>query len=350
MKRHIYRALRKARVPELTINASPRRLTIVMYHGFTADPNHRGLLNTDGLHANLPDFRRQLGFLRDNYTVISLAEALDAFDRGGPLPRNPAVITIDDGYASNYHLAFPVLRELSLPATIFLATNFVDRGEYLWTDRVEYAIGTARDANLEHWAQAQFGRELPDSGRAALFRRTKALIKGVRQEERRRLIEDLEARLGTSLGAATQVPSEYEPLNWNQVHEMLASGLISIGSHSASHYILARCTPEEIAREVHSARDVIEDRTGTPCPLFCYPNGQPGDFDDQTRKAVIDAGHRCALTTVPGFNSPRDDRYTLRRVGVMNGASLDEFSMAVSGIAWLAQGARRALGVGKTTP
>jgi peptidoglycan/xylan/chitin deacetylase (PgdA/CDA1 family) len=60
--------------------------------------------------------------------VISYDAALDVL-RAGPAPAHDLyVLTFDDGYRDFYTRAFPLLAELRLPATLFVATQFVDEG------------------------------------------------------------------------------------------------------------------------------------------------------------------------------------------------------------------------------
>lgn len=71
-------------------------------------------------------------FFKRHFDVVTLAEFLDRLgsgrDIGGTL-----VITFDDGYKDNYEVAVPILRSLSLPATFFIATNFIgSRTETFW--------------------------------------------------------------------------------------------------------------------------------------------------------------------------------------------------------------------------
>jgi peptidoglycan/xylan/chitin deacetylase (PgdA/CDA1 family) len=78
-------------------------------------------------YATTPaDFRAQLSYLKNNFSVISLSEFHALRSRGIPLPAKSAVITFDDGFQDNYQYAYPVLRELGFPATIFLATGFIN--------------------------------------------------------------------------------------------------------------------------------------------------------------------------------------------------------------------------------
>jgi hypothetical protein len=60
----------------------------------------------------------------------SLDDALDALDGAAPAVarRYPVVVTFDDGTADFAELAHPVLERHGIPATIYVATDFVDRG------------------------------------------------------------------------------------------------------------------------------------------------------------------------------------------------------------------------------
>ena len=57
---------------------------------------------------------------------MPLRALVDLAERGEPVPPKSVVITFDDGYASVYEHAWPMLRQLEIPATIFLASGFID--------------------------------------------------------------------------------------------------------------------------------------------------------------------------------------------------------------------------------
>lgn len=303
-----------------------------MYHGFTDRSAPDDIENFHGLHLHVDMFRRHLEYLRQHCTPISLEQFLRHLAEDEPLPPNAVVLTMDDGYRSNYRLAFPLLREFGIAATIFLTTNFVDRGILQWTDRLEYAIGHADfDALLRVLPLANPSSDTRAFRGEALLS-IKRTLKGIGQELRDDRVAELERELGCSLAQAPRVPAVYEPLTWSEVAEMLDSGLVAIGAHTVSHYILSRCSPEVLDEELGGARRIIESRTGHPCPLFCYPNGALGDFDDRTRAAVEKAGHTCALTTVVGSNTRHSDPYELKRVCVLNGHSFEDFVMGLAGV------------------
>jgi peptidoglycan/xylan/chitin deacetylase (PgdA/CDA1 family) len=78
----------------------------------------------DGITCSPDRFRKICKWLAKNFNVVPLAEQIEALETGRPL-RNTASITFDDGYLDNYEVAAPILLELGLPATFFVATEFL---------------------------------------------------------------------------------------------------------------------------------------------------------------------------------------------------------------------------------
>jgi peptidoglycan/xylan/chitin deacetylase (PgdA/CDA1 family) len=70
-------------------------------------------------------FRRCLAWLRARYTVVPLADLVDARDAGG---RKCVALTFDDGYADWHEIVAPVLEQFDCPATFFVSSGFVGLG------------------------------------------------------------------------------------------------------------------------------------------------------------------------------------------------------------------------------
>ncbi len=323
-----------------------RKAVIVMYHGFTARDSHEGIENHEQKHLHHRAFVEQLEFLRSHYTVVPLDEIVHACTAGTPLPDRAAAITIDDGYRSTYSVSYPALKRLQLPASVFLATDFVDNRRFLWTDRIEYAINHASLETLEvEIAGERLRLDMRDmASRMAADRRLRSTIKQLRQETRDRAVEAVERAAGCSLADAAGDEAEiYRPLEWAEASEMIASGLISIGSHTHTHVILSRCEPAHAAEELRQSKQIIENRLGLPCRSFCYPNGRRGDFNATTRQLLKEQGYSSALTTVYGINGSGADVYELTRYNLGKPMMPGEVAVRLSGIFEAGAALRRAV-------
>ncbi len=71
-------------------------------------------------------FEEQMRYLkREGYHVITVKELLEFTALRRQLPRKTVVLTFDDGWKSFKEYAYPVLKELGFPATLFIYTDFV---------------------------------------------------------------------------------------------------------------------------------------------------------------------------------------------------------------------------------
>jgi len=108
--------------------------------------------------TKVADFERQMRYLSKTYSPISLERVAQHVRDGTSLPPRAIAVTFDDGYRDNYENAYPVLREYSIPATVFLATGFIGTGEIPRWERGRY---TGEKALMLSWKQV---REMSDGG------------------------------------------------------------------------------------------------------------------------------------------------------------------------------------------
>jgi len=97
------------------IQSEDYQIPILMYHHLTEEepPDRLGEIISVDL------FRKQMQLLKSKgFNTISASQLRDYLYFGAKLPKNPILITFDDGYESNYTLAFPVLEELKMKAVI----------------------------------------------------------------------------------------------------------------------------------------------------------------------------------------------------------------------------------------
>lgn len=105
-------------------------VSILMYHRVVGDVS---------MELDLPfeTFRKQMIWLSRVGGVVSYADAVGILGDGRGLDGGLKFsITFDDAFDDFYKLAFPLLRELRLPATLFVPTRFIDEPECLPLSRV----------------------------------------------------------------------------------------------------------------------------------------------------------------------------------------------------------------------
>jgi peptidoglycan/xylan/chitin deacetylase (PgdA/CDA1 family) len=181
------------------VSSGPRGkdVLVLCYHGISADW-------PDPLAVDAERLRSQVEtLLRRDWRAAAFTDAVTA----PPHPRTLAV-TFDDALRSVARLALPVLRELGVPATVFVPTGFVDGGRpFAWPE-------------TEHWL-------------------------------------------------ATQHAGELEGMSWAELAGLREAGW-EIGSHSVTHARLTALDDESLARELRESKAAIDARAG-PCRAVAYP-------------------------------------------------------------------------------
>jgi peptidoglycan/xylan/chitin deacetylase (PgdA/CDA1 family) len=259
-------------------------------------------------HVTRKVFARQMKFLRKHYRVLELDRLVEMVKKGEPIPDRALALTFDDEYEDVYRNAFPLLRECRLPATVFITTGCVDSERIPWTDELGFLFRETEKSGLE--LERAEGREtfswtgLPS--RLSEFRRLKALLKSVFEEER----EELCGQIRRSLEVKKKNPSRI--LNRAEIREMAAAG-VDFGAHTVNHPILTRIPPRTAREEIERSKKDLEEILGREVTGFCYPNGEAGDFDEVIEGMVRHVGYEYACSTIDGVNGPDADPYALRR-------------------------------------
>ncbi len=79
-------------------------------------------------------FKETAQFLAENFHVVPLDQLVETVERQMPTEKQGYVaITFDDGLRNHAEVAYPILKELGIPATFYLCPELVDRGGSIWT-------------------------------------------------------------------------------------------------------------------------------------------------------------------------------------------------------------------------
>ncbi len=276
------------------------RLTVFIFH--------RVLPAADPLFPGEPDAKRfnvQMRWIRDWFNVLPLEEAVERLKRYA-LPPRAAAITFDDGYADNYTVALPILKQLRLPATFFIASGFLDGG-IMWNDKVIESIRhtEAMELDLERLGLGRYPLATPNARRAAveaLLGRLKYLEPAHREDLATAIAETAAVRLPTDLMLSTE-----------QLRGLVTAGM-TVGAHTVNHPILAKLEESRAWAEMIESKERLEALTGQDVTLFAYPNGKPGkDYTLAHVGLARRAGFVAACSTGWGVASKDSDIFQLPR-------------------------------------
>lgn len=90
------------------------------------------------------------------------------------------------------------------------------------------------------------------------------------------------------------IPINYRarPLGHSEWRALASEGF-EIGAHGYSHRHLRGLPPAELAQEVESSKDILEEVLGREVEMFCYPRGR---YDANTVRALKNCGYKGART------------------------------------------------------
>lgn len=227
------------------------RLVILMYHHVVPDGE-----TTNSISITAGKLEKDLQYLCENgYSTVLPSELL-----GGPLPDKAVMITFDDGYRSNYELAYPLLKQYGCKAAIALITANLDAG-------------------MEMFLEWDMCREMADSG----------------------LIE---------FGSHTD--DLHNPENSGELVHKGPNGIQPRKGEKTGAY------KERIAADLEQSRGRISEETGRVPVFFAYPYGAT----DRAGNNVVDGIFPVSVITVPGYTDIRGGTARMPRFGVRQDTDL----------------------------
>ncbi len=259
-------------VDEATYTA---QVPILMYHAFTDDPSA-----ITGVKAYIGDFRDQLSALRAaGYHPIFYQDLIDYVDRGTPLPDNPILISMDDGYQSNLDLAVRVLEEENFTATIAVIGSSVGKSTY-------------KDTGISILPHFSLESAKPYVERGILDIQTHSY--------------DLH-----------QVPS--------LDGEDCRPGVLRMEGEDEFAYV------DMLTADFQRAKAQLQSVLDVSCLVYTYPHGR---YDTLSEVVLHSLGLRVTVTTDPGVNvvikGIPQSLYQLKRIDVPGGMTGDELLQTLS--------------------
>ncbi|WP_196138887.1 polysaccharide deacetylase family protein [Aliikangiella sp. G2MR2-5] len=297
----------------LVSSAGKDCLTVLAYHRVVDDRQKDYLFDYELVSASTDEFEKQVKYVKRHFNPISMEQLVASLEQGESLPERPLLITFDDGFDDNYYNAFPILKKHQVPATIFISTGYLGTKDIIWFDKFVRIINAACG---ERWQIKKFSREyeipVDEMSRrkvaALLLREMKRLSNPEREAVMLQLSEKYESKISDRLKS--------QMMTWEQVVEM-NEDVISFGSHTVSHPILARLNSQALRFELGQSKKDIEDKLTTEASSISYPDGNEDAYNKEVLAETEKAGYKVGFSYLSGVNKlPIVDRFALRRLHV----------------------------------
>jgi peptidoglycan/xylan/chitin deacetylase (PgdA/CDA1 family) len=322
---------------------APVLLSIVTYH-HVADHDPSYPYDPEVADATPAQFRRRMETLARYGNPIGIDDLLAAID-GAPLPKNPVMVTFDDGYRSCHDMALPILRAVGMRATFFIATSFISERRLYWWERIALLLGRAkrRAATITYPRTLELDLKDPQvSGKLT------DLIKDTQDLDLDRFLDELGMALGVDW--SPQIETDYADkliMTWDQVRALARAGM-DVESHGRHHRVLQTLDAATLESELLGSRKDLEAQLGRPVRAIAYPVGRRINREPRIRDALGAAGYRIGMSNHSGVNRwwppalrslGQIDRFDVRRLATDRSMSDAMFltQVAVPRLAYLSE-------------
>jgi peptidoglycan/xylan/chitin deacetylase (PgdA/CDA1 family) len=313
-RRLAFSAATKGGLSKWLRQSATKSVTTLLFHRFfdPGEPKNRGL---DRL-------RRQLEWLRTQYTPLSLSQFTRALQTGA-IPDRSLLLTCDDGLIQLKDVV-DEFKAFEMPMAVFVCAG--------WSAVSSRGTGhdlLARAAAAIQWYEGPdteigFGR-----GRSlALSPSTKASNIDFLIAEKEALLPDL-PEFCAKIESLNSRPRQC--CTWSELRDLQSAGF-EMGAHSVTHVWMSTTSDLRRQFEIHESKRVCEALLGR-CESFAYPFGMKETQSEATKQELIRAGYQTAFLTHSEFTTATNDPYRLPRISMPDGSiPFPEFQARASGV------------------
>lgn len=273
----------------------------ICYHSVN-DKNNPNIHNRN--ITSIENFEDHIRFLNKKYIIVPTSAICSMIQAKKYIRGNYLSIEFDDGYYDFMDCAYPVLKKYNMPATVYLATDYIDNKKTKWEDIFSLTKNSFEsEDHFISWLNKNIIR--------TELRNYDDLI----WQFKNMLPHDIYATIQNLLEKHKVAYNHRIMLSWNEIMVLSKDSNISFGSHTCSHANLTLLTAEQIAEETRKSKEMIEAKTQKDVAGFSYPYGF---YNEKIKEIIKHAGYKYATTCNFGPNTIFSDCFELKRILISN--------------------------------
>ncbi len=314
------RVMDRAKLPSLLLGLRAKGgspwFSVLTYHR-AAHPEANDELDPGTIDVTPEAFDRHVTYMKRWFDIVGMDDFF-AFRRGGTLPKNPLLITFDDGYKDNHDTVLPILQKHGVKATFFIATHYLSERRLFWWDKIALYISRSKRASmvLEYPSHRTFSLA-DDKAKAKTRGHLLRIVKDCYGLDLDRFLAELASAAGVTFTRDEErAMTDKLLMTWDHVRALRSAGM-DVQSHTSTHRVLQTIDEATIERELVESRAVLEGVLGEPVRAISYPVGKSLSLSPAIRTAVKKAGYELGFSNASGTNHRWDfDPLDARRLAI----------------------------------
>lgn len=301
-----------------------KKIVILAYHRiYDIHTEDEFPFDPELISASTEQFKAQMVHIKNHFNPVSFKTFTDHLDGKSKLPKRPVIITFDDGHKDNYTHAYPILKDLTIPATIFLSTGYIDSEEIFWFDWVAYMLFRTTEKEICFPDNKKFEVNTDITSRRESTENILRYFKTLSNQDRLDYLTILEQQAKVSITESDKKLSS--ALTWDEIKEMHNNG-IEFGSHTVSHPILSKLNPGELETELENSKLIIEEKLNQPIDIIAYPVGGKNEYSEAVISKCKQLGYRLGVSYISGYEPVKPtDLFRIKRLHVERYTDLTYF-------------------------
>ncbi len=247
-------------------------------------------------------FRKTIGSIKRMYKFISI-EDIELFYSDKKKFNNCCHICFDDGDKTVYEYAFPILKEMNIPATLFISPKIIIDNSNYWFQDLSYIRRRLNDELLKQTICEVLNCEYHQIKKYMIL----SLFKSMKLQDILNVINIIKTKY--------KIEVKKYNITLEQLYELFDSGIFTIGAHTLNHPILHNETYDIAEKEISESIGKLSEMLKTDICYFSYPNGGINlDFSDREEMILKKNKIKLAFTTENHFFNDKMNPLSIPRL------------------------------------